>query len=139
MPSLGKSLGGVNVDPQTATNTAAITALQTGKADALQAVNLQTGTTYTLQASDVGKLVRITNAAAITLTVPDTFSVGAGLSALTNVEQGGAGQITVVGSGTRVMAANGLTNKTRGATGAEIALRIEGTTYCKVLGDAAVV
>ena len=35
-----------------------------------QAINTQTGTAYTLAASDAGKLVTLTNAAAITLTVP---------------------------------------------------------------------
>lgn len=125
-----------------AANTAAIAALQAvdlTKADAVQAINDQTGTTYTLQASDIGKLVRCTNAAAITLTVPDTFSAAAaGKRALVNVEQGGAGAITVVGSGTRTMSANGLTNKTR-AQGAEIVLSLTGTTGCRVGGDVAVV
>lgn len=117
---------------------AAIAASIALKADNEQAINEQTGTTYTLVAADLGKLVRCTNAAAITLTVPDTFSAGAaGKRALVNIEQGGAGVVTVVGSGTRVMAVNGLTNRTRGQ-GAEITLSLTGTTGCRVGGDVAV-
>jgi hypothetical protein len=103
-----------------------------------QTLNDQTGTTYTIQASDVGKLVRCTNAAAITVTVPDTFTIAAGTRALVNVLQGGAGQVTVVGSGTRAMTSNGLTNKTRGQ-GAEIFLSLTGATACRVGGDVAAV
>lgn len=56
--------------------------------------NEQTGTTYTFQASDVGKVVRLTNAAGITATVPPGVFVKGDLM---GVEQGGAGQITLVG------------------------------------------
>src|SRR5215207_6946210 len=49
--------------------------------------NAQTGTTYTLAASDAGKRVKLTNAAAITLTLPNSLPAdSAGM-----VEQGGAG------------------------------------------------
>lgn len=56
---------------------------------------LQTGTTYTLQASDAGKIVTLTNAADVTLTVPT------GLTAYNRsilVRQGGAGGVTVTGA-----------------------------------------
>jgi hypothetical protein len=107
--------------------------------ESAQAINEQVGTTYTLVVADLGKLVRLTNAAAITLTIPDTFSASAvGSRGLVNVEQGGAGQITVVGSGTRVIATNGLTNKSRGQ-GAELFLSLTGTTGCRVGGDVAAV
>ena len=46
-----------------------------------QPINAQTGTTYTVAATDVGKLVTLSNAAAITVTMPQdsavTFAVGA--------------------------------------------------------------
>ena len=48
------------------------------KADVEQTINDQTGTTYTLQASDSGKPVRCTNASAITVTCPDTIAPAAG-------------------------------------------------------------
>jgi len=58
-------------------------------------VNPQTGTAYTLQASDNGVVVTLANAAAITLTVPS----GLGANFACEVIQIGAGQVTVVGSG----------------------------------------
>ena len=36
--------------------------------------NIQTGTTYTIQASDAGKNIGFTNAAAIAVTLPDTLA-----------------------------------------------------------------
>ncbi len=57
----------------------------------------QTGTTYTLQASDAGTIVRLTNAADITVTVPQGVFVRGDT---VGIQQGGAGQVTVVaGSG----------------------------------------
>jgi len=68
-------------------------------------INAQTGTTYTLQASDQDTLVTLTNASAITLTVPSgVFSAGQEI----HIVQYGAGQVTVAGSGTTVNATPGL-------------------------------
>ena len=62
---------------------------------AYKAVNAQTGTTYTLVAADVGKLVTLSNAAAITLTVPaSTLVSGQRVDVLVL----GAGMVTVVGA-----------------------------------------
>lgn len=61
--------------------------------------NAQSGTTYTLLTTDDGKVVEITNAAAITLTLP--ASLPTGFSCL--VCQGGAGAITFsAGSGATI-------------------------------------
>lgn len=88
-----------NVTNTSDANKPVSTAQQTAidaKANALDTYNFQTGTTYTLQASDLGKIVVLTNAAAITVTVPN--SLVAGFNCLTR--QGGAGQVTfVAGSG----------------------------------------
>lgn len=54
------------------------------------APNLQTGASYTLQATDDGGVVELSNAASIALTVPNSLAVG--FSCL--VTQVGAGQIT---------------------------------------------
>jgi len=59
-------------------------------------VNTQTGTSYTLAASDNGKIVTCNNASAITLTVPS--GLGAGFNC--TVIQLGAGQVTPTASGT---------------------------------------
>jgi hypothetical protein len=66
----------------------------------------QTGTTYTLQAGDVGEYVTLNNASAITLTVPaSVFSAGDTV----NLIQLGAGQVTVVGSGVTINSEGGKT------------------------------
>jgi len=54
-------------------------------------VNAQTGTTYTLQASDSGKIVECTNASAITVTLPNSLPVGF----CCTVVQCGAGAVTL--------------------------------------------
>jgi hypothetical protein len=59
--------------------------------DTTLSFNAQTGTSYTLVASDSAKLVTLTNASAITLTVPPSvFSVGNQI----DIAQMGAGQVT---------------------------------------------
>jgi hypothetical protein len=57
-------------------------------------VNAQTGTTYTLQASDAGKIVSLNNAAAITLTLPNSL----GAKFVCGLYQKGAGQVSLSGA-----------------------------------------
>ena len=60
--------------------------------DTTLAFNAQTGTTYTLVAADLGKMVTLSNAGAITLTVPPSvFTTGN----IINIQQLGAGQVTL--------------------------------------------
>lgn len=63
------------------------------------AFNAQTGTTYTLALSDKDKLVTLSNASPVTLTVPANSSVAFPTGAQVNIQQIGAGQVTVVGAG----------------------------------------
>jgi hypothetical protein len=56
--------------------------------------NDQTGTTYTLVIWDAWKVVTLTNAAAITLTIPTNASVAFAVWTIINFEQLGAGQVT---------------------------------------------
>ena len=72
-------------------------------------LNAQTGTTYTTVLADNGKLVTLSNAAAITLTVPLNSSVAYATGAIINIQQIGAGQVTIVG-------ASGVTITSTGAT-----------------------
>ena len=59
--------------------------------DTTLSFNAQTGTSYTLQASDLGKWVTASNAAAITVTVPPSvFATGN----IINLQQLAAGQVT---------------------------------------------
>lgn len=61
-------------------------------------INAQTGTTYTLVAADNGLVITLSNAAAITVTVPS--GLGAGFSCM--LVQLGAGQVSLTASGTTV-------------------------------------
>jgi len=54
-------------------------------------INAQTGTTYTLLSTDNGKIVEVSNASAITITLPNNLAQG--FNCL--IVQTGAGQITL--------------------------------------------
>ena len=69
-------------------------------------VNAQTGTTYTLQGSDNGVVVTLSNSSPITLTVPS----GLGVDFACEIIQIGAGQVTVTGSGATINSFSGLLN-----------------------------
>lgn len=69
-------------------------------------ISTATGTTYTPAVTDVNKLVQLNNAASITVTVPAAvFSAGQQV----NIQQTGAGQVTVQGDGTTVLTSTGAT------------------------------
>ena len=60
--------------------------------DTTLSFNAQTGTTYTLVIADLGKMVTLSNASGITLTVPPSvFSTGNQI----NIQAIGAGQVTL--------------------------------------------
>jgi len=71
------------------------------------AVNAQTGTTYTLVLTDAGKMVTLSNASAITLTIPTNASVALPIGAIINFEQLGAGQVTFAGAGVTINSFDG--------------------------------
>ena len=71
----------------------------------LSVVNTQAGTTYTLQASDRGKIIAFTSNSSIALTVPSSL----GASFYCTVQQNGLGQISLVASGTILHIYNGAT------------------------------
>ena len=62
-------------------------------------LNSQTGTSYTLVLADAHKLVTLSNASAITLTIPTNSSVAFEIGDQVNIAQLGAGQVTVDGAG----------------------------------------
>jgi len=62
---------------------------------AIATFNAQTGTSYTLALTDVAKLVTLSNAAAITLTVPPNSTVAFPVGTQILLYQGGAGQVTL--------------------------------------------
>jgi hypothetical protein len=92
-------------------------------------INAQTGTTYTLVAGDVNKLVTLNNASAITLTIPSgVFTTGQQV----NIQQLGAGQVTVTGNGTSTFTGTG--TKLRTAFSAAT-LVCTGTNTFTLIGD----
>ena len=96
--------------------------------------NAQTGTTYTLVAADLGKIVTLSNASGITLTVPPSiFATGN----IINIQQIGAGQVTLAQGA-------GVTITSTGATSSAPNLRVQysaasivctGTNTFTVIGD----
>lgn len=58
-------------------------------------INSQTGTSYTLVLTDVNKIVRCSNASAITLNIPLNSSVAFEVGSVIYIEQTGAGTVTV--------------------------------------------
>ncbi len=97
-------------------------------------INAQTGTTYTPVLADNGKLVTLSNASAITLTVPTNASVAYATGAQINIEAIGAGQVTVVGdTGVTV---NGTGTKLRTQWSAATLVKL-GTDSWTLIGDLA--
>jgi len=97
-------------------------------------LNAQTGTTYTPVLADNGKLVTLSNASAITLTVPTNASVAYPTGAQINIEAIDAGQVTVVGdTGVTV---NGTGTKLRTQWSAATLVKL-GTDTWTLIGDLA--
>lgn len=91
------------------------------QAQAYRPINAQTGTTYTLVIGDDGKLVTLSNAGAITLTVPPNSSVAFPVGAEIDLAQLGAGQVTVApGSGVTINSYQGKTNTAGQYAGATV-------------------
>ena len=94
-------------------------------------INAQTGTTYTLVATDVNKMVTCSNASAITVTVPNgVFTAGQ----VVNLQQIGAGQVTVANDGTTTITGTG--TKLRAQYSAA-SLLCTGTNTFTLIGDLA--
>lgn len=95
---------GTNGQVLTADSTASAGVAWTTPATAALTFNAQTGTTYTLVSGDVNKLVTLSNSSAITVTVPNgVFSTGQQI----NLQQLGAGQVTVASDGTTTITGTG--------------------------------
>lgn len=65
-------------------------------------LNAQTGTTYTIALSDAHKLVTLSNASAITLTIPTNAVAAFEIGDQVNILQLGAGQVTIGGAGVTI-------------------------------------
>jgi len=75
-----------------------------------QAINTQSGTTYTLKTTDNGKVIVFTNGSAVTLTIPSGLGVGFNCS----VVQYGTGQVAVSAGAGVTLRLRSSANKTGG-------------------------
>lgn len=103
-----------------------------GYARATQTINAQTGTSYTLQASDAGNLATLTNSAAITVTIPpNVFAAGQRVDLLVT----GAGKATIAaGAG---MTVNGTPSLVSRARYSALTILFLSATTAVVVGDLA--
>jgi hypothetical protein len=100
-------------------------------------INAQTGTTYTLVLTDRDKLVTLNNGSAITVTVPLNSSVAYATGTIINIQQIGAGQVTVQGASGVTVTSTGSTSttpKTRVQYSAASIIKT-GTDSWTVIGD----
>lgn len=105
--------------------------------DQPQAVNAQTGTTYTPVAADMGKLVTLNNSSAITLTIPQDSDLGAWSIGVTiEFLQLGTGQVTVAAGTGSTIRTSGLTNKARSQYSRFAVQKIAANTF-NLFGDLA--
>lgn len=101
-------------------------------ADAL-VFNAQTGTTYTLVLTDSqGKMITLTNASPITLTIPTNASVAFPVGTVIAISQDGAGQVTIGGAGITFQATPGLKLRAQYSTATLIK---KATDTWQVIGD----
>lgn len=108
-PTLAAGEAGVETDTgllKIGNGTSAWNSLAYQTALAPLVTNAQTGTTYTLVATDAGRTIELNNASAITLTVPNSSSVSYPTGTQIAILQTGAGQVTVAGAGGVTVNAN---------------------------------
>lgn len=102
-------------------------------ATSIVAINAQTGTTYTAVVGDVGKLITLSNAAAITFTIPqNTFAVGDQINIMQGT--GGSGVVTITAGAGVTLQSNGTKLKTNGQYAVATAVCIASNTFV-VLGN----
>ena len=103
-------------------------------ASGILTINAQTGTTYELLLTDVGKLVTCSNAAAITLTVPVNADVAIPIGSQILVTQLGAGVVTFAPEGGVTLNSRGAFLDTNGQY-ATVALVKRATDVWLICGD----
>jgi hypothetical protein len=95
-----------------------------GKVSKSLTLNVQTGTTYTLLLVDDSKVVTLSNASAITATVPPNSSVAFPIGSQVNLVQTGAGQVTVAAGAGVTLRSQGSKFKLNGQYAAASLLKI---------------
>lgn len=109
-----------------------------GNVETLSAVgstfNAQTGTTYTLVLTDAGKWITLSNAAAITLTIPTNASVAFTVGDEIDFSAHGAGQVTITPAGGVTLQSRGGRLKTNGQYSV-FGMKYLGSNFWLVWGD----
>lgn len=106
-----------------------------GAATADVLANTQTGVAYTLALSDAGKLITLSNAAAITLTIPSNVSTAFRIGTVINLLSLGAGLVTVVIAADSLVSKGGLVKLTAQYSAASL-VKTAATTWV-LFGDLA--
>jgi hypothetical protein len=101
-----------------------------------QLINAQTGTTYTLIAGDAGQLVTLSNAAAVTLSVPQDSAATIAVGVYIDLYQLGAGQVTVAAGTGATLRVSGLTAKARAQYSRMVVQKVSANTWV-LAGDLA--
>lgn len=101
-----------------------------------QPINAQTGTTYTLVAGDASYLVSLSNAGAVTLTVPQDSDATIAVGEVVDLYQLGAGQVTVAAGAGATLRVSGLTAKARAQYSRFAVQKVSANTWVLV-GDLA--
>jgi hypothetical protein len=101
-----------------------------------QTINAQTGTTYTPVVGDTGQLTTLSNAAAITVTIPQDSALTWPIGMIRDYMQLGAGQVTVVAGTGATVHPSGLTNKARAQYARFSVQKIAANTF-SLFGDLA--
>jgi hypothetical protein len=100
-------------------------------ATAVVAINAQTGTTYTAAGTDVGKLITLSNAAAIALTIPpNVFAIGDQINIMQGT--GGSGVVTITPGVGVTLQSNETKLKTNGQYAVATVLCIASNTFVVV-------
>ena len=100
---------------------------------AILSINAQIGTTYQLVITDVGKLITLTNASAIAVTIPTNAVVPFLVGTRIDLLQGGAGKVTFSGVGVTIKSKS--SNKSIGAQNVAVSLIKEATDTWYLIGD----
>jgi hypothetical protein len=95
-------------------------------------LNAQTGTTYTLVLTDAHKFVTLSNASAITLTVPPNSSVAFETGDQVNLMQLGAGQVTIAAGSGVTIRSEGSKLKMKGQYAVATLLKIDTDTWVAI-------
>ena len=92
-------------------------------------INAQTGTTYTLVLADRGGLVTLSNASAITLTVPTNASVAFAVGTQIGLLQTGAGPVTIAGASGVTVTSFGSLTKLAGNGSLAVLVKVDTNTW----------